>query len=329
MALRDFLRRTLATSLSAPDVVKTTSHPLHAFGKLPFYKDFISCGLTDTPSREFRDFVSDGFSRRWCSRDGWNEVPIPAHSFLLRLPGSGRSVAGSLWGSADQGSLRKFPFTLFAVVGGDAVDPVSSLDYLDDFERHAGKLRHAGAGQTLQSFYDAYRGARIELGIRSRQRVGKALEPLLADVPVSRFAGALLGAGREAAFPRLVSWLRQASGPDGAGAVRIPLANGLSPALQLSFWLMLLEGKGGPAATGVLYSWDTSRPRGALLYRAIHPEDFLLLHPSATDYERVEEPPAELRAEEAAVEAGETPGAAGGLRGSLAELLSSGLTDRR
>ena len=39
---------------SADDPPPTESWPLFAFGKLPVYKDFISAGLTDDVSREFR-----------------------------------------------------------------------------------------------------------------------------------------------------------------------------------------------------------------------------------------------------------------------------------
>ncbi len=47
---------------SADDPPPTESWPLFAFGKLPVYKDFISAGLTDDASREFRDWLSNGFT---------------------------------------------------------------------------------------------------------------------------------------------------------------------------------------------------------------------------------------------------------------------------
>ena len=42
---------------------------LHLYGKLPIYKDFISSGLTEEGAKEFRDWLGNGFSRRWANDD--------------------------------------------------------------------------------------------------------------------------------------------------------------------------------------------------------------------------------------------------------------------
>src|SRR5262245_1332620 len=158
------------------DKVKTVRYPLNAYGKLPIYKDFISTGLTDVPAREFRSWLDKGFSHRWSVDENYRQTEIPSHSFLFRLPDGKGCVAGSLWGSSDQGGLRKFPFTLFVSFpsGQTASDPVTALEYLSPLERRCRELRDQfGPGASLASLYQAYRGAQFDCPLKSRELILK------------------------------------------------------------------------------------------------------------------------------------------------------------
>ena len=190
---------------SADDPPPTESWPLFAFGKLPVYKDFISAGLTDDVSREFRDWLSNGFSRHWSTRDDCRSTEIPLHAFLLRLPESRKMAVGALWGSTDQGGLRKFPFALFTILPGGkpAASVLTALDYLPVFESRAREIRRKyDAGGSLAAVYQELRGARIEIPVRKEEQIRVRLAEALARSRVGPLATALFGERRGDAMGR-------------------------------------------------------------------------------------------------------------------------------
>ncbi len=271
---------------------------LHLYGKLPIYKDFISSGLTEEGAKEFRDWLGNGFSRRWANDDEYRETEIPLHTFLLPLPGGRRSVTGALWGSHDEGGLRRFPFTLFSVVpqGKTIGDPLVALSYLETFEERATQIRRTYAtGRTLASFYEAYRGAKIEVPVKRPAKIAEGVEKEIRDVTLGDFAESLLGEGAGASWPKFLARLRAACDAppgEGAGAVRIPVGNLLPATAQLQLWLAWLEAEGAfgrRAPSGVLVCRAGGRSRAVLFFRELRAEDFLLLHPERSDHEFVEE----------------------------------------
>ena len=160
------------TGADGPPRMET--YALHLHGKLPIYKDFISTGFTEEGSKDFRDWIGNGFSRRWSLVEEYKGTEIPLHTFVLALPGGKRSVAGAVWGSHDEVGLRSFPFTLFSVVpqGKAAAEPFVALSYLEVFEERAAYIRrNFSQGRTLASFYESFRGARIELPVKRTARI--------------------------------------------------------------------------------------------------------------------------------------------------------------
>lgn len=299
---------------SADDPPPTESCPLFAFGKLPVYKDFISANLTDDASREFRDWLSNGFSRVWSARDDCRSAEIPLHAFLLGLPESRKVAVGALWGSADQGGLRKFPFALFTILpaGKPAASVLAALDYLSVFETRARDLRRRyDAGGSLAAVYQELRGKRIDIPVRTpaqirarlaealaRRRIGPLATSLFEDDAPPRWAALL--AGLDAAARRPTA---------GAAAFRIPLADEPSPADQMKLWALRLTRPGGAVPTGVCYRLGGSAPRGVIFFRDARPEDILLFHPDAISTDFVEEipPPGRRTAAEPADAAPEPP----------------------
>ena len=275
---------------------KMETYPLHLYGKLPIYKDFISSGFTEEGSKDFRDWLGNGFSRRWSLLEEYKGVEIPLHTFLFALPGGKRSVAGALWGSHDEGGLRQFPFTLFAVVpqGKAVADPFVALSYLDVFEERAAYIRrNFRQGRTVSAFYESFRGARIEVAVKKPAKIAEGVEKEARGVTLGDFAESLLGSTALADWPRFIARVKAAcASPGGAGAVRLPLGNLLPAELQVQTWLSWLSRDGafeGAAPVGSLVSRAGGRSRAVLFFRDLRPEDFLLLHPDGTDYEFVEE----------------------------------------
>ena len=277
---------------------KLETYALHLYGKLPIYKDFISSGFTEEGSKDLRDWLGNGFSRRWSVLDEYKGSEIPLHTFLFALPGGKRSVAGALWGSHDEGGLRQFPFMLFSVVpqGRPAADPLVALSFLEVFEERAAYIRRSFLqGRTVASFYESFRGARIEVPVKRLGKIVEGVEKEAKSFTVGDFAESLLGAAAPAEWPRFLARVKAACGHspgEGAGAVRLPLGNLLPAELQVQLWLTWLEGEGvlaGRGPSGTLVCRSGGHSRAVLLFRDLRPEDFLLLHPERTDYEFVEE----------------------------------------
>jgi len=303
---------------SQDDPPPTEAWPVHAYGKLPVYKDFISSGLTEDGAREMRDWLSNGFSRLWSEREDCRGSEIPLHGFLLRLPQSGRLVAGALWGSHDQGGLRKFPFLLFSVVpaGRGGSNLLTALDYLPAFEKRARDIRrrYATSG-SLADVYAELRGARIELPMRPEDEVKARLTASLSIRSVGTLARALLGEEaprRWNGFLSAVDGAPRQVGREGPGACRIPIAEELPPAAQLQLWSLRMAAAsprdGGPS--GVLYRSDAEAPAGVLFFRDLREEDFVLLHPEALRYSGAADLVAPRIRPAPSVETMETPAAA-------------------
>ena len=213
-----------------PEKTKTFRLPVNAYGKLPIYKDFISSGLTEPAAREFRAWLDKGFSHRWSTDDGCRDAEIPPYNFLMRLADSRGCAAGSLWGSSDEGGLRKFPFTLFLSfpAAHGAADPIAAVEYLGDLERRASELRFLfGPGASLSSFYQAYRGAELDVPIRSREHVSREFRSELAGFSIGDFAESVLGSQAPRAWPQLLA--ATAAAAEGAGVLRLPLGRGGVP----------------------------------------------------------------------------------------------------
>ena len=287
---------------SADDPPPTESWPLFAFGKLPVYKDFISAGLTDEASREFRDWLSNGFSRYWSSRDDCRSTEIPLHAFLLRLPESHKMAVGALWGSTDQGGLRKFPFALFTILpaGKPAASVLPALDYLPVFERRAREIRRKyDAGGNLAAVYQELRGARIEIPVRKEEQIRARLAEALARSRIGPLATALFEDGATTHWAALLSGLDAAARRPtaGAAAFRLPLAEEKNPLDQLKLWTVRLTKSSPPSAgpSGVLYRTGGEAPRGVLFFRDARAEDILLFHPAAIPIDFVEEIPSPAR----------------------------------
>ena len=291
---RPGLFRRLLKGGSEEERVRTARFPLQAYGKLPIYKDFISIGLTDAGAREFRQWLDRGFSYRWAENERYRDTEIPPHGFLLRLPESRSCVAGVLWGSSDEGGLRKFPFSVFVSfpVAQPAADPLAALHYLAAIERRCDEIRDGyAAGASLSAFYKAYRGAEFECALKTREQAAKELKSAIGDSSVSEFAESLFGARAAVRWPALLAAMEDSAGlANGPGAIRLPLSGMLPRSREIAIWLRWLDrldGKRRRVVTGMLYTGGKGPGRAVLFSRDLAPEDFLLLHPTHSGHPQV------------------------------------------
>ncbi len=301
--------------LSSSGGPRSEQCPLQLYGKLPIYKDFISSGLGDEGAIEFREWIGNGYSKKWATREGCRGTEIPPYTFVLPLPASRRAVVGCLWGSHDEGGLRPFPFAAFAVLpsGRKVSDPTTALSYLEVFyECGASIRRNFQGGRTVASFYDSFRGARVELPIVGPEALAKGLGEDLQNVAVQEFATAILGEAAAVRWPGHLEALEKAVRQNvGGGAVRIPLGALLPREMQVQVWLSWLRRREAlpvGALRGVLVERSGERGRAVLFFRDLKADDFLLLHPGRSDYDWVEEVGGEAPAGGAGQEAeGEPP----------------------
>jgi type VI secretion system ImpM family protein len=266
--------------------VRTVRVPLNAYGKLPIYKDFITSGLTEPGAREFRNWIDRGFSHLWSREEACREVEIARYLFLLKLPESEVLVAGCLWGSGDEGGLRRFPFTLFTVLPGGhrAADPLVATEHLEVLNRQADSvLRVYGPGGSLANFYRAYRGAELDLPVKSPERISREARVEFDRVPLATLAKPLFGEEAAARWPGLLSELGKSAADSGASAppVRVPLSGVLSRARELQFWLLWLAGASPrrKLPAGMLYPAGGGPGAAAFFTRDLRPEDFFCLNP--------------------------------------------------
>jgi hypothetical protein len=129
--------------------------------------------------------------------------------------------------------------------------------------------------------------------VKKPAKIAEGVEKEARGVTLGDFAESLLGSSALADWPRFISRLKSScASSGGAGAVRLPIGNLLPAELQVQTWLSWLSREGafeGATPVGSLVSRAGGRSRAVLFFRDLRPEDFLLLHPEATDYEFVEE----------------------------------------
>lgn len=271
------------------------------YGKLPLYKDFLRHGLAAKEAQAFRHWLDRGFSRHWEANDACRDHPIEPHAFSLRFEGLARRVVGCLWGSHDQGELRRFPFTLFVSVPvGGSIGDLAALDTLGKVAEEARTLRGiAREAGDAQGFYHRVREASLTLRIERDAAVRERLAQAVREVTARAFAESLYGAEAATLWPALLVWLTQRraaarSREPGAPplACRLPVSR-LFPVLrQAELWAALLQGTGakGKAPLNVLLPWGNEPAGGiVILERDLRPDDVQALHPDPPGYDLLED----------------------------------------
>ncbi|HEV7518016.1 MAG TPA: TagF domain-containing protein [Thermoanaerobaculia bacterium] len=278
---------------SGPKVVRPA---FSVYGKLPIYKDFLRHGLASQEAQAFRQWLDKGFSRYWDGDPACRDHVIGPHLFSLRFEGLGRRVVGGLWGSHDQGELRRFPFALFvSVPAGGAFGDLAVLGILGQVAEKARDLRHAlGQASDVQGFYHLVREATLTLRIERDSAVRERLARELAGLTVGAFAESLYGEAAGERWPALLAYLErrraaaasgQAGGRAGGApplACRLGISGSLPTLCQSQLWAAVLQGAGekSRAPFNVLLSWEGEPAGGMVLFeRDLRPDDVFAFHP--------------------------------------------------
>ena len=275
-----------------------------AYGKLPLYKDFLRHGLAAPEAQAFRQWLDRGFSRHWDEDEACRSHPIAPHAFSLCFEGLARRLAGCLWGSHDQGELRKFPFTLFvSLPAGGAVGDLSVLRSLEEVARSAGALhRTLDASPNVQSFYHRLRESSLTLRMERDKTLVPRIEKETRSLTVRDFAESLYGKDAAVLWPALLAYLdrrRSASRTRARDTATPPLAcrlpvSPLLPALvQAELWSAFILGAGakGKEPLNVILPWGGADPAGGILIleRNLRPDDVFVFHPSPPHYDFLED----------------------------------------
>jgi type VI secretion system ImpM family protein len=281
-----------------PKMVRTG---FSAYGKLPIYKDFLRHGLAAKEAQAFRQWLDRGFSRHWEANDACRDHPIEPHAFSLRFEGLARRVVGCLWGSHDQGELRRFPFALFVSVPvGGSFGELAALEALGKVAEQARDLRRTlRESADVQEFAQKMRESSLTLRMDKDAVVRGQLAGALGEVSIRQLAESLYGAEAAATWPALVGYLTQrraaARNRDRSVpplACRLPLSRVLPVLRQAELWAAILQGPGarGKAPFNILLPWGNEPTEGlVILERDLRPDDVLGFHPDPPGYDLLED----------------------------------------
>lgn len=274
-----------------------------SYGKLPIYKDFLRHGLASREAQAFRQWLDRGFSRHWDAHEACRDHPIEPHAFSLRFEGLARRIVGCLWGSHDQGELRRFPFTIFvSLPASGAFGDLSCLDALGKVADSARELRQrVREVDDVQTFYQRVRETSTVLRLERDTAVRERLTREASGLTVREFAESLYGDGAAARWPALLAYLgrrRAASrspARDGASpplACRLPVSPLLPVLLQAEVWVSALLGSGAKGKTpmNVLLPWGSDPAGGIMiLERDLRLDDVLAFHPDPAGHDLLED----------------------------------------
>ncbi len=133
--------------------------PIETYGKLPYYKDFISVILTESGS-QWRNWLLQSFQGEFVPPEGlWH--------FIYQYRKNSCSVVGLIHASSD--GIRQFPFTLFTVcaqkdrIGGlcSQATAISIWRTLDDLHRQL------IGSEDIQDFYRRLYGKKIPASMQT------------------------------------------------------------------------------------------------------------------------------------------------------------------
>lgn len=308
---RDFKNR-----LFSKPVAKIEQFRLSVYGKLPIYKDYILWECHRPGAEEFKLWLDQAFGLPWDEFGGKNARPRSKFRAIIQIPGSKQVIAATLWPSADEGNLRKFPFVLFGVfnrgdVTGSGVG--AAIGVFNPVWRSMEALYPAMKEQSdVQELYSYLQVTDPEV----RNDEAPAEE---ANLNVQEWFAAMAPLGDRGYGARIQSILRETiegynSFDEGGAALaaRLPLAgSGPSLAAQAETWTQAFQKnvKKCPAFPSVLIELDDNdRPTNlGLVWRDFKREDGRLFAEKSETFDYVEDISARAVGTTAYGETGEIP----------------------
>lgn len=264
---------------------RTLQLPVSAYGKLPFYKDFLRHGLAGQEAQAFKKWLDHGISKLWASQEAYRDHEIGAFALLLSFPGTGQQVLAYLWGSHDHGALRRFPFTVFVSLPTDrSMAPLEYLSALAQVVSHGRTLREELKGiEGVDQFYPLIRTRTVEVILEGDRKVRE--QYLGSEEPKVGHLGTLIFRDEaKERWPALLATVKYPpKGDKKPFAVRLPTTLSLPQECMAAFWC-LLSAKRRKAPLQVLWSTDGPTAGISVLHRPLEPLDILALHPEMPEY---------------------------------------------
>lgn len=255
---------------------------LCAYGKMPFYGDFLSL-RTDTPAgRRFREWLDKGFA----NRSGRGPlVGTPQRMLFAPAGGVQEAVVAALWDSRDQGGTRQFPIALFVEVpAARLLGPTPGL-----FGRLQGIwadlaaiCEEAAPSSSASDFYARFDETTLpEVGDEETAQAGFGQE--LSEIPLAEWLSSLVGeAGMRGGLAVLLATLNAFRDAPDTAAVRLPISPRLGVSLQMDLWATLAARTDGADPERVLPNlWmplddAAGVSTGCLALRELRPADAAL-----------------------------------------------------
>jgi len=271
---------------------KSKRLPLSAYGKLALSREFLSVGCKEGTARGFSDFLHE-MARHASDIPPGHDEPVRVYIPVDR----GRSlVVASLWHSADEGGLRRFPFSLFVVCPAKRAPqrhPGFCTAFAPLHEVHTKAYQRIQTLDGVRAFEQYLHGELAEIdGPAAEDEAAQQYAANASTYKTTAWAAAMYG--QDARNFLVVLWrfsrLLEASrgslanlGRDHVG-LRVPLVGSHALETQADAWLGLASqagtlscapniilGRFGPNDTASL----------CLFFRPLQPSDFALLagHP--------------------------------------------------
>ncbi|MBI4582699.1 MAG: DUF2094 domain-containing protein [Planctomycetes bacterium] len=238
------------------------------YGKLPIYQDFLSL-RGEGASQRFQEWLN-GLDRS----DG-RPARIPHTQRLLLVSKEFRQyIVATVWDSSDARGIRKFPFALYFELPRLLLDS-SSPRLLSAHQAWWAKLEETEPAllsvKTAEEFYQRLRETKISLG-KNGGSAPPAVDPAPGPVPgiaSQALAAAIYGPQPFDDWVRLLWRVHQAAPPGGGGpafldqlAMKLPLGEGIPPALQIEAWIKLARDRAGKSAPLPSILWPKDEPEG-------------------------------------------------------------------
>ena len=271
------------------------SFAMAAYGKLPIYKDYIIWECQQGGAAEFKLWLDEAFGMPWEAFDGKNARLNAPYRVLLLLPGGRHAVVASMWPSADEGDLRKFPFSLFTVFSrGDiigrglreAVEAVTPV-----WRAMEAQYRKIKQCQCIDDLYGYLQRSTPTVDV---PEPSPDEELSVEDWLGWMYPGSVGNLRRwlDGELRTVIEAYRSFPEQGESLAARLPLARRLSTAPQVEIWDQLFRQnlKKMPVFPSVIIDCDPAEETGAviLVWRELRREDGRLFANHLADYEYVE-----------------------------------------
>jgi hypothetical protein len=272
-----------------------------AFGKLPFYKDFISYNPDKRNLHLFRQWLEEGFSTPWPLSGGERPQLRTPYRLLNHTPGAAEMTVAVIWNSSD--GKRLFPFSLFAALPIKGFSMRRGLIplYLKHLWEQLQDLHEVCSRATeINELYSILKEAVLKFDPTLDENVVfEEWKSFILNTPLKTFAAQLTHKIEEETWLTFLHnirlYLAYFSGSRRAAgnmAFNLPLASALPYVEQAEFWLEVLSCllPGSAVIPNLLLPFKSGRSDScSFVFRKFVPQDALIMSKVVSEYEQIQD----------------------------------------